>query len=99
MKNLMLATVLVIFATEVMGQAADSLNTQSNKLNGDEMVIMYKNNVWHRQNGTSILVDNEVTIAGIRVKSDGTVIFPNDSTTRLKEGDFIEGNGKLFISR
>ena len=63
-----------------------------------EMVMMYKGAVWHRTNGISIMVDTEVMIAGIKVKSDGTMIFQNGSTSKLEEGDFIESDGKHFKS-
>jgi len=47
---------------------------------------------------SSILVNDEVVIAEIKVKADGTIIFQNDTILKLKEGDFIESNGKFFKS-
>ena len=72
--------------------------TPSEVKKGKELVIMYKGYVWHRSNGVSLLVSNEVIVGGTKVKADGTVVFQDGRTTKMKEGDFVESDGSLFQS-
>ena len=100
MKKEILLFSLILSAGILAAQTANSSNKQIHEsiVKGKEIVIMYKGNVWHRSSGSTVMVNNDVTIAGIKVKPDGTVIFQNGSTTKLKNEDFIESDGRVYIS-
>ena len=101
MKTLLflLASITIQFGNILLAQPTVSPGKEISQASIErerERIMMYKGNVWHRTNGVSILVDDDVEIAGIKVQADGTVIFQNNTTAKLKEGDFIESNGKVY---
>lgn len=111
MKNLTLFFTLVVFWAAAVAQGASDTKEQNVETKTfqqqpaekktvpvNEYVRMTEGKVWHHVGATKTEVtgENQVKLGETIVKADGTVVMKDGTTTKLKEGNVVNRQGRMI---